>query len=52
MEDGTAIKICAPNTFGTEDNRSPDGSQHFVTTSMLLSFSFGGVIVGVLWMPY
>jgi len=32
VEDGTAIKICAPNTFGTEGHRSPDGSQTFVTT--------------------
>ncbi|KAH7379774.1 hypothetical protein BKA64DRAFT_686325 [Cadophora sp. MPI-SDFR-AT-0126] len=32
VEDGTAIKICAPSTYGSESNRSPDGAQTFVTT--------------------
>ncbi|KAK0113533.1 hypothetical protein ONS95_013784 [Cadophora gregata] len=32
VEDGTAIKICAPHTYGGESNRQPDGAQGFVTT--------------------
>ncbi|KAH7327146.1 hypothetical protein BKA65DRAFT_597729 [Rhexocercosporidium sp. MPI-PUGE-AT-0058] len=33
VEDGTAIKICAPYTYGPESNRSPQGDQTFVTTN-------------------
>ncbi|KAG4439939.1 hypothetical protein IFR05_004565 [Cadophora sp. M221] len=32
VEDGTAIKICAPHTYGPEGDRSPDGAQNFVST--------------------
>ncbi|PVH71933.1 hypothetical protein DL98DRAFT_660330 [Cadophora sp. DSE1049] len=32
VEDGTTIRICAPHTYGSESNRSPDGAQTFVTT--------------------
>ncbi|KAL5327626.1 hypothetical protein ACEPPN_005327 [Leptodophora sp. 'Broadleaf-Isolate-01'] len=32
VEDGTAITICAPHTYGPESDRSPNGAQNFVTT--------------------